>query len=44
METAAAARPEIAWIRDAAVEASERIGDTASHIGEQQDRFTAALR
>ncbi|MBV9528990.1 MAG: hypothetical protein JOZ79_11595 [Sphingomonas sp.] len=41
--TAASARPEIGWIRDAAVEASDRIGDTASQIGEQQDRFTQLL-
>ena len=43
MEATAAVRPEIGWIRDAALEASERIGDTASHIGEQQDRFTQLL-
>jgi DNA repair exonuclease SbcCD ATPase subunit len=41
--TTVAARPEIAWMRDAAVEASERIGGTTSEIAEQQDRFTALL-
>lgn len=41
--SAEAVRPEIAWIRDAAVEASERITSTDSHIAQQQDRFTALL-
>jgi len=41
--SAAAARPDIGWVRDAAVEASERIGGTTSHIGEQQERFAALL-
>jgi hypothetical protein len=38
-----AAKPEIGWIRDAAVEASERIATTGTQIAEQQDRFTALL-
>jgi DNA repair exonuclease SbcCD ATPase subunit len=38
-----AVRPEIAWIRDAAVEASERIAATDNQIAQQQDRFTALL-
>ena len=42
-QTAAAAKPEIGWIRDAAVEASERIALTGTNIAEQQDRFTALL-
>ncbi|MFL6753126.1 MAG: hypothetical protein ACJ8FL_07900 [Sphingomicrobium sp.] len=36
-------KPEIEWVRDAAVEASERISATAGQIGEQQDRFAALL-
>jgi predicted nucleic acid-binding Zn-ribbon protein len=42
-EAAAAARPEIAWIRDAAVEAGERLSATSTSIAEQQDRFAALL-
>ena len=40
---ATAARPEIAWLRDAAVEAGERLAATGQNIAEQQDRFTALL-
>lgn len=36
-------RPEIEWIRDAAREASERLGSTGSAIAEQQDRLAALL-
>jgi DNA repair exonuclease SbcCD ATPase subunit len=42
-QTTAAAKPEIGWIRDAAVESSEQIALTGSNIAEQQDRFTALL-
>jgi len=42
-EAAAAARPEITWIRDAAVEAGERLSATNETIAEQQDRFAALL-
>jgi hypothetical protein len=42
-EVAQSAKPEIGWIRDAAVEASERLSGTGSQIAEQQDRFTALL-
>ena len=37
------AKPEISWIRDAAVEASSRLEGSATQIGEQQDRLTALL-
>ena len=36
-------RPELDWMRDAAVEASERIRASASSIAEQQDRFATLL-
>jgi predicted nucleic acid-binding Zn-ribbon protein len=42
-QAAAAARPEVAWIRDAAVEAGERLSATGASIAEQQDRFAALL-
>jgi len=41
--SAGAIRPEIGWIRDAAIEASERISDAGGQIAEQQDRFAALL-
>jgi len=41
--SAEAVRPEIGWIRDAAIEASERIAATDGQIAQQQDRFTALL-
>lgn len=36
-------RPELQWMREAAVEASERIQHSAAGIAEQQDRFAALL-
>ena len=42
-EVASTVKPELGWMRDAAVEASDRITATAAHIGEQQDRFAALL-
>ena len=36
-------KPEIDWVRDAALEADQRISQTAAQIGEQQDRFAALL-
>ena len=36
-------RPEIGWIRDAAIEAGDRIAATGGQIAEQQDRFAALL-
>jgi hypothetical protein len=41
--SASAIRPEIGWIREAAIEASERIAATEGQIAAQQDRFTALL-
>jgi uncharacterized phage infection (PIP) family protein YhgE len=42
-EAASQVRPEVDWIRDAAVEAGERLSATGSQIAEQQDRFAALL-
>ena len=42
-EAAKSVKPELEWLRDAAVEASDRMSDTSAHIGEQQDRFTGLL-
>ena len=36
-------KPEIGWVRDAAVEAGERMAATGGQIAEQQDRFAALL-
>ncbi len=36
-------KPELDWMRDAAVEASDRIRASAAGIAEQQDRFAALL-
>ena len=41
--SAEAIRPEMSWIRDAAVEASDRIAGAGGQIDEQQDRFAALL-
>ena len=38
-----AAKPEIAWMRDAAVEAGERLSATAGQIASQQDELSALL-
>jgi hypothetical protein len=43
VEAAAAAKPEIAWLRDATVEAGERLSATAAQITQQQDRFASLL-
>jgi hypothetical protein len=43
LRTAEAARPEIGWIRDAAVEASDRISASNAEVAQQQDRFAALL-
>ena len=43
VESASAIRPELSWIREAAIEASDRIATTGGQIAEQQDRFTALL-
>jgi|tagenome__1003787_1003787.scaffolds.fasta_scaffold20949982_3 hypothetical protein len=36
-------KPEIGWIREAAIEVSERITATGGQIAQQQDQFTALL-
>ena len=41
--SATAIRPEIGWIREAAIEASDRIAATGGEITAQQDRFSALL-
>jgi hypothetical protein len=43
IEASREARPEIEWMRDASVEASNRIAASAQGIEEQQDRFAALL-
>src|SRR5438270_9428761 len=43
VEAAAAARPEIDWLRDASVEAGERLAATSAEIAEQHERFTGLL-
>jgi predicted nucleic acid-binding Zn-ribbon protein len=40
---AAALRPEIGWVRDAAVEAGDRLSATHQNIAEQQDHLAALL-
>ena len=42
-EAAAAARPEVGWLRDATVETSEKLGATSMLIVEQHERFAALL-
>lgn len=42
-EAATAAKPEIGWLRDATVEASERLSATSTIIAEQRERFTTLL-
>ena len=36
-------KPELDWMREAAIEASDRIRESAAGIAEQQDRFAALL-
>ena len=43
VEATASVKPEIGWVRDAAVEASERIAATGAAIAGHQDRLTALL-
>jgi uncharacterized phage infection (PIP) family protein YhgE len=43
VELAGGLRPEVGWIRDAAVEAGERLAATNTQIAEQGDRFAALL-
>jgi ABC-type transporter Mla subunit MlaD len=39
VESTRSVRPEVEWVRDAAREASERVGATTAAIGDQQQRF-----
>jgi DNA repair exonuclease SbcCD ATPase subunit len=43
VEVAASARPEISWLRDATVEASEKLSATGAEIAEQRERFSVLL-
>lgn len=42
-ESAAIAKPEIAWLRDSAAEASEKLSATSAEIGRQHERFSSLL-
>jgi hypothetical protein len=42
-EAAAAAKPDVGWLRDSASEASERLTATSAAITEQRERFAALL-
>jgi hypothetical protein len=42
-EAAAAAKPDIGWLRDATVETREKLSATGVEIAEQRERFTALL-
>ena len=42
-EVAGVMKPEVGWIRDAAVEAGEQLSAVNTHIANQQDRFAALL-
>lgn len=43
IKAAEAIRPELEWMREAAIEASDRIHSSAASIAEQQDRFATLL-
>ncbi|HEX8937538.1 MAG TPA: hypothetical protein VF776_04650 [Sphingomicrobium sp.] len=43
VEVAASARPEIGWLRDATIEASEKLSATNCEIAEQRERFSELL-
>ena len=42
-EVAETVKPELGWMRDAAVEASDRMSASATQVAEQQDRLAALL-
>ena len=42
-ETAVSVRPEIGWLRDATVEANERLTATGAEIDQQRERFATLL-
>ena len=43
VDAAATAKPEISWLRDATIEASEKLSATSAEIAEQRERFAALL-
>ena len=43
IESTSSVKPEIGWVRDAAVEAGERMAATGGQIAEHQDRLAALL-
>ncbi|MFP5329507.1 MAG: hypothetical protein ACLGHC_05155 [Alphaproteobacteria bacterium] len=43
VQTTRSLRPEVEWVREAAVEASDRLAATGEAIAEQQDRLSALL-
>jgi len=43
VEAAAAARPDIGWLRDATVEASDKLSATGTEIADQRERFATLL-
>ena len=43
IDTTGAMKPEIGWVRDAAIEAGSRMDSIGENIAEQQDRFAALL-
>ena len=43
VETAATARPEISWLRDATAETSEKLSATGAEMAQQHERFTSLL-
>ncbi|NUT01271.1 MAG: hypothetical protein HOP96_09870, partial [Sphingomonas sp.] len=43
VETAATARPEISWLRDATAETSEKLSATGAEMAQQHERFSALL-
>jgi hypothetical protein len=43
VETAATARPEITWLRDATAETSEKLSATGVEMAQQHERFTSLL-
>jgi len=43
VQAAAAAKPEISWLRDATTAAREKLSETGAEIAEQRERFTTLL-
>jgi hypothetical protein len=42
-EAATSAKPDIGWLRDATIEASEKLSATGAEIAQQRERFTTLL-